>query len=218
MKPLLKYCGNHSYNDLLHSINSKADYIGVVFAESKRQVTPSEVNEWLSQLTWPTNKKLVGLFVNEEINQIKNVVKTVPLHIVQCHGNESVQYMKTLTNEISLPIWKVIHHKENAWEQMDEYAPFVAGFVIDSKSEKAWGGTGTTFDWSHIPHYLAKGKQLNKTIFIAGGINPENVEQLLKYNPMGIDLSSGIELDGKKSIQKMEQLEERIEKYDTISR
>lgn len=217
MKPLLKYCGNHSYEDLLLAINSRANYIGVVFAKSKRQVEVIQLSKWLKQLNWPCDKKLVGLFVNEDIEQIINVTKTVPLHIVQCHGNESVDYIKKLSQKITLPIWKVIHHQENAWEKMDEYAPYVEGFVIDSKAKNAWGGTGISFDWSHIPKYLENGKQLKRTVFIAGGINPTNVEQLLKYSPSGIDLSSGIEEDGKKSAIKMAQLEERIENYDTTT-
>lgn len=218
MRPLLKYCGNHSFHDLQCSLNSRADYIGVVFAKSKRQVTQEQLSDWLNKLTWPKEKKLVGLFVNEEIEKIKTIVQTVPLHIVQCHGNESAEYMKQLAEEISLPLWKAIHHCEGAWEVMELYAPYVETFVIDNKTAHAWGGTGTSFDWSHVPCYLKKGKELKRKVIIAGGIRPENVEKLLAYHPCGIDLSSGIEENGQKSAFKMAQLEERIENYVKATR
>jgi phosphoribosylanthranilate isomerase len=215
MSPLLKYCGNHSLTDIELSLKGRANYIGVVFAESKRKVTPCDVNEWLASVAWKPEKKLVGLFVNEEIEEIERVQTIVSLDVIQCHGNESVGYIKELKETIDLPIWKVIHHTEGAWETMEDYAPFVDSFVVDSKVRGEWGGTGTSFDWSHIPNYLQVGRKLNKTVFIAGGINPHNVGDLLAYHPDGIDLSSGIEIDGTKSEVEMKQLEEGIDKYES---
>ncbi|WP_096200929.1 phosphoribosylanthranilate isomerase [Bacillus sp. FJAT-45350] len=214
MRPLLKYCGNHSLADLQHVVKSNADYIGVVFAESKRRVTPLELFTWLAEVKLRPEQKLVGLFVNATFSEIENVISKIPLDIIQCHGNETVSVVRELKEKLNLPIWKVIHHDEEAVQTMEQYAPFVSAYVIDSKVKDQWGGTGQVFDWSHIPSYIDEGIHLNRPVFIAGGINGENVHELVAYQPDGIDISSGIEEDGSKSSVKMTEIEKRITEHE----
>lgn len=195
--PLLKYCGNHSYNDVVVTANSKADFLGFIFAESKRCVTPSQVIEWLNKAV--VSQKIVGVFVNASIEEIDYVRNEIPLDIIQCHGEETPEYILTLKSRCSLPIWKVIHHSQNGLQLMKQFDGLVDGYVIDSKVNGQRGGTGVTFDWAAIPHYEKEAESQNVPYFIAGGINPRTVKELLQYNPMGIDLSSGIEENGQKS-------------------
>ncbi|WP_078553281.1 phosphoribosylanthranilate isomerase [Bacillus alkalicellulosilyticus] len=214
MGPLLKYCGNHSLSDFEQSSQSKANYIGAVFVKSKRQVTATQLKQWLSKVDWNPEQKLVGLFVNPAIEELEYVLSEINLDIIQLHGAETVKEVELIKNNLDIPLWKVIHHEDGAWQTMKEYAPYVSAFVVDSKVKGHWGGTGQTFDWNHIPNYIKEGNRLGIPVFIAGGIHPENVAQLVAYQPDGIDVSSGIEQNGQKSLEQMKRLEERIENYE----
>ncbi len=205
---MLKYCGNHSLEDVKVASNSSAEYLGFVFAESKRCVTPSEVKEWLSKVN--VSQKLVGVFVNATIDDIELAVETIPLDVIQCHGEETVEYILALKALFSQKVWKVIHHSENGMDLMKQYEGIVDGYVIDSKVRGIRGGTGVTFDWSAIPSYKREAEKQNVPCFIAGGINVSTITKLLKYDPEGIDLSSGIEENGRKSEEIKIQFEERL--------
>lgn len=210
----LKLCGNYSFEDLFYTSNSKADYIGFVFAESKRKVSIMQVRKWLNKTKINPAVKIVGIFVNAPLEEIAHVTREVPIDVIQAHGNETVPYLLQIKGEIGLPIWKAIHHEEDSIKKMRIYEGIVDGYVIDARTKAQWGGTGTRFDWSHVPSYLEEAKRQNALCFIAGGINPENVDEILKYNPDGIDISSGIETSGRKDKEKIIRLEERLIEYE----
>ncbi|KMK76433.1 phosphoribosylanthranilate isomerase [Alkalihalobacillus pseudalcaliphilus] len=211
MLPKLKLCGNHSSQDLENTMKSEADYLGFVFAESKRKVTSEQVTKWLQKYTdEPIKQQLVALFVNEEIDVIKQTMEEVPFDIVQCHGSESPQYVEALRKKVKQPIWKVIHSNEQALTYMGSFAGLVDAFIIDYRHEGAWGGTGQRFDWGEIPLYQQEANKQQVPLFIAGGINNTNINQLLTFHVDGIDVSSGIEQDGFKSEQLIAELVERM--------
>ncbi|KGA99137.1 N-(5'-phosphoribosyl)anthranilate isomerase [Alkalihalobacillus alcalophilus ATCC 27647 = CGMCC 1.3604] len=211
MKPTLKLCGNHSQKDVFVTLKSKADYIGFVFAKSKRQVTINQVSEWLNTYQdLLTRKKIVALFVNETIEMILETIERLPIDVIQCHGNESVKDIARLKEKVDIPIWKVIHSGEGALAYMAAFSGLVDGFIIDCKFQGAWGGTGHSFDWSEIPAYQKEAKKQRVPLVIAGGINPNNIDELLRFQPDGIDVSSGIEENGEKSKRLVEQLVERM--------
>ncbi|WP_247747197.1 phosphoribosylanthranilate isomerase [Alkalihalobacillus sp. BA299] len=214
MQTKLKYCGNHSLQDVQNVASSNADYIGFVFAESKRMVRANVVASWLENVKTYDNKKIVALFVNASVAEIEKVVSLAPIDIIQCHGHETPEEVQALQQRVNKPIWKVIHHKDEAWNDLQNYSPYVDAFIIDSKVKGQWGGTGKTFDWSHIPKYIEQGNLLQTPVYIAGGINPTNIDQLLAYRPYGIDISSGIEYNGIKDKTLITQIEERINHYD----
>lgn len=206
---VLKYCGNRSLQDVQRVAKSQADYIGFVFAESKRKVEPENVRRWLSGVELG-KKKIVGVFVHPTIVSVASVVEHVPLSIIQCHGMETMQTVKQLKETFQLPVWKVIHHAPEAWTYMCAWKGIADGFVIDSGRKGAWGGTGISFDWSVVPYYMEEATRQGVPCFIAGGITPNNVEQLLVYKPFGIDISSGIEENEHKSEQKIKQIEQKV--------
>ncbi|GAE25074.1 phosphoribosylanthranilate isomerase [Halalkalibacter wakoensis JCM 9140] len=213
MRPLLKLCGNHSNQDTNRSLQSSADYIGFVFAKSKRQVTREKVQDWLSN-TSKNDKKIVALFVNERADQIEAALDGLPIDVIQCHGDESPEEVKEIKIRLALPIFKAIHHHEDALKRMKMFEGIASGYIVDCKVGNQWGGTGVSFDWTTIPSYLKEGKRQKVPVFIAGGIRPENVEEVLKYEPDGIDVSSGIEKNGMKSTELISLLEERVKSYD----
>ncbi len=210
----LKICGNHSAHDVKVSSRSDAQYIGFVFATSKRQVQPEQVQQWLNNVQGKEKKQIVGVFVNEDIDIIERAINIADLNIVQLHGTESPEFIAQLRARCNVDVWKVIHHADDALQMLEQYANLVDGYLIDNKTDKAWGGTGTTFNWTFVPEYINKAHQYNKLCFIAGGINPSNVSDLIKFKPDGIDLASGVETELKKDGQKIIQLQECIDSYD----
>jgi phosphoribosylanthranilate isomerase len=217
LQPLLKLCGNHSLEDTAHSLSSTADYIGFVFADSKRRVSRKQIQEWLT-VHEKKEKKLVALFVNETAETIRTIISSLPIDIIQCHGNESAEEIDKIKRTTKLTVWKAIHHNEEALNLMKTYHGIADGFIVDCKVGNQWGGTGVSFDWTYIPTYLNEGKKQGVPVFIAGGINPDNIEHVLDYQPDGIDVSSGIEENGRKSRKLIRQLEERMNRYGNTSR
>ncbi len=214
---LLKYCGNRSMADLQKSANSGADYLGLIFAESKRKVEAHEVKKWLETVSL-NGKQLVAVFVNASVEDIRVVTSTVPLSIIQCHGNETIEQVAKIKETTNLLVWKAIHHGEDALVKMRQYASFVDGYIVDSRVNGAWGGTGISFDWTYVPFYIEEAERQAVPCFIAGGVTPDNVEKLLCYRPHGIDISSGIEEYGEKSVRKMKQMEEKVNQYVQCSK
>ncbi|WP_226666867.1 phosphoribosylanthranilate isomerase [Metabacillus litoralis] len=217
-KPNLKYCGIRNIEDLRIVSQSRADYIGFIFAESKRKVDPKDVKKWLQEIDI-SNKKLVAVFVNPTSKQLNDVLVEIPVDVIQFHGNETLAQMKhAKENHEEIMTWKALHHHENTLKQMEEFVDTVDGFVIDSRIKGAWGGTGVSFDWKAAPQYINYAWLHNKECFIAGGINEDNISRLLELKPQGIDLSSGIEVDDQKSEAKIQQIEERMLHYVNVSR
>lgn len=210
----VKFCGNKSLEDYEASVKTDADYLGFVFAESKRQVKPEQVTEWVASEP-SRRKRLVGIFVNQTIEEILHAVGTVPLDIVQCHGDEDLNFIKELKSQCNADIWKVIHHEdEKSVEKLKPFIGTIDGFVVDKKVGKQYGGTGTSFNWVHIPLYDELSKQYNIPYMIAGGINVETLQELLPFSPQGIDLSSGIEENFAKSKEKMNLIESKVREHD----
>jgi phosphoribosylanthranilate isomerase len=214
-RPVIKYCGNHSLEDFTSTTNSSAHYIGVVFADSKRRVAANDVADWLKKAPLGNGQNLVGLFVNPSPEMIRSVVREIPIDIIQCHGTESKEDIRKIKSTLSLPVWKVIHHDDKALEKMQTFDGIADGYVVDCKVKGQWGGTGQSFDWEQVPRYLQEASRQGVRCFIAGGISADNVPDLLRYEPDGIDLSSGIERNGTKNPEKIKRLEERILEHGT---
>ena len=209
--PLLKYCGNHCFQDYKLTVNSNAHFIGFIFYKgSKRYVEPLQVLKWTTDYLKNRYQKLVGVFVNPKLDEIKEALNYLPLDIIQLHGNESPHFVKKNKAVLNIPIWKAIHHDDNALTQMKQYRGLASGYVIDVKTKDAWGGTGQSFNWDAVPLYKKEAERQNVPCFIAGGINPENISDLLMYRPYGIDLASGIETNGVKSKALIDELERKV--------
>ncbi|MGG0774106.1 phosphoribosylanthranilate isomerase [Bacillus rugosus] len=212
-KPALKYCGMRSLQDLQLAADSQADYLGFIFAESKRKVSPQNVKKWLSQAR--VEKQVAGVFVNESIETISRIAEDLNLDVIQLHGDEEPADADALRMLTDCEIWKALHHHENTSREIARFKDNVDGFVIDSSVKGARGGTGVSFSWDCVPEYQQAA--IGKRFFIAGGVNPDTVTDLLKYQPAGIDLASGIEKHGKKDQNLMRLLEERMNRYVSIS-
>ncbi|MCP3029023.1 phosphoribosylanthranilate isomerase [Halobacillus sp. A5] len=213
-EPLVKLCGNRSASDVEKSANSNATHLGFIFVrKTKRYVRPERVGQWVRR-TKP-QQKLVGVFVNPTMEQLEEVLTFVSLDVIQLHGSETVSEILKIKEAFGLPVWKVVHHSDNAMQQMEIFKGVADGYVIDSKVKGAHGGTGVSFDWSTVEEYVRVANEQNVSCFIAGGITPDNVEQLLDHEPEGIDISSGIETNEQKDIYKIQAIMKEVGRHVT---
>ncbi|MFC7063884.1 phosphoribosylanthranilate isomerase [Halobacillus seohaensis] len=213
-EPLVKLCGNRSANDVEKSASSHATHLGFIFVrKTKRYVRPERVGQWIRR-TRP-KQKLVGVFVDPTIEQLDEVLSFVSLDVIQLHGSETVSNILQIKEAFGLPVWKVVHHQDGAVHQMELFKGVTDGYVIDSKVEGTHGGTGVSFDWSTVEDYVKIANDQNVSCFIAGGINPGNVAQLLAHEPEGIDISSGIETNHQKDIYKIQAIMKEVDRHVT---
>lgn len=195
----IKICGikREDEVDLLNLF--PVSYAGFIFAKSKRQVTIEQCISLSKKLN--PNILRVGVFVNEPFDQLMKVINECELDVVQLHGDESVDYI----SGIPIEVWKTIPIKDtSSLNKIKTYEESVAAILFETFHEKLKGGTGKTFDW-HLLEDL-KLKQKVKVI-LAGGINPSNAKKAIDIvKPDILDVNSGLETDGYKTLEKVKQL------------
>ena len=194
---MIKLCGMRRTEDISYCNDCQPDYIGFIFAESKRKILP----ELAQQLRNGLDPKIVtvGVTVNAPIGFFAEISGSAD--IFQLHGNEDAEYILALRKLFpEKEIWKAGRIRSEA--DIDALAEIPADkFVLDAFSADAYGGTGKKIDEKLLAY--AKNK-LSKPFFIAGGIDSSNIADIInKYAPHGVDLSSGIETDGFKDGAKM---------------
>ena len=182
-----------------------ADYVGFVFyPKSERFVTAFEakkISDFLSN-----KSKVVGLFVNSDIELIEYITNFVKLDIIQLHGSESLSMIKTIKKKLGKPIIKAIPVKSKSDIQFSKkFEPICEMILFDTKTEnsQALGGTGKSFNWKLLNDYSSK-----KNWMLAGGLNIKNIKKAVEVTRAPIvDISSGVELKkGIKCPQKIKQL------------
>lgn len=146
------------------------------------------------------------------------IAAALSLDAIQLHGDESPEDARRLRRLVRCEIWKALHHREGTLRKMTQFESEVDGYVIDSSVKGMRGGTGITFSWDRVPLYRNQARQAKKRCFIAGGVNPDTITDLLKWRPGGIDLASGIEKNGQKDQTLIRLLEERMNHYVSISK
>lgn len=196
---LIKICGITKLKEIQDINEVKPDYIGFVFAESRRKVNSKEAKILSSTLN--KNIKIVGVFRNNTEEEILNVLKEVPLDAVQLHGDEDNEFIRDLRKKVKVDIWKGVSVKSKS--DMKKALTYEVGTLILDGSTP---GSGKVFDWSNL--YNTKS---NKRIFLAGGINEDNVLDGIKIvSPDGIDTSSGVEIIDDKGRRKDKEKMKRL--------
>lgn len=180
-------------NALPHEL--RPEYIGFVFAPSKRQVTCIEAKTLAAHLV-PTVKK-AGIFVNESLEVMAKLAIAVPLDVIQLSGDETEEDIEALRQLTKAAIWKVVPVKSAAdvarWR--DSSADMI---LFDTFVKGERGGSGQSFDWSLL-------RDFTKPFMLAGGLNITNVARAMRIaKPYGVDVSSGVETDGVKDERKIE--------------
>ena len=190
----IKICGLMREQDIEAVNTAFPDYIGFVFAKSKRQIDENQAK--ILKACLKPSIKTVGVFVNEEIKNIIKLCNSNVIDIIQLHGDEDEDDIKILKDNLSNKIIKAIRVKDS--EDIKRAMEFSCDYLLfDAYHERKYGGIGKTFDWSMIPH-------INKPYFLAGGIHSDNIRQAIKHhNPYCIDVSSGVETNGYKDPKKI---------------
>lgn len=194
----IKMCGLSRPCDIDYANAVMPDYVGFVFAEkSKRYVTPEKALELRKKLDG--NIIPVGVFVNMPVAEVVNIVKSGAISAVQLHGSEDSEYIKTLRKAVDVPIIKAFIVKSA--DDIESAEKSTADCVLLD----AGMGDGKTFN-----HALLE--NIKRPYFLAGGLSPENIADVLKINPYAVDVSSGIETDGFKDLEKMRKFANIIRK------
>ncbi len=171
-----------------------ADAIGFIFHEkTPRHIRPSEAQ--LIARSLPPFVTKVGVFVNMPIQELGKICETVPLDLVQLHGDEPTEYCR----QVDRPWLKVFRVSDEF--DVSQLAPYKAiGFLLDTFNQERYGGTGQTFNWK-----IAKEAKRFGQIILSGGLNPQNVSEAMNFvKPYAVDVCSGVEaVPGKKDPEKM---------------
>lgn len=201
----VKICGMTNAEDALAAVDAGADAIGLIFAPSKRRVTPEVAREIAQKLPKTTEK--VGVFANESAQNIEDLAADVGLTAVQLHGDESPEFARTLfrhggnRSRAQMRVFKTLHVIAGMESIAREFLVnrCVDGFLLDSvvhnpqTGETERGGTGQTFDWHRANEFLP-GVQRETRVIVAGGLSPGNVGEAVRtLQPWGVDVCSGVE-------------------------
>lgn len=212
--PKVKMCGISKVETIPAVVEAKPDYMGLVFAPSKRQVTVDQAKILVSELhkqyanrytrdavQWSNDVvqefiKTVGIFVNETLDNLVTIAKEANLDVVQLHGDEDEAFIQSLKERTNVEVWKAVQIRSaadaEAW--IDSSADML---LFDAYHKDERGGTGEVFDWSCLDEF-------ERPFMLAGGIDSTNVARAIRtVRPYGIDISSGIETDGVKDDEKI---------------
>lgn len=216
----IKICGLMDVQTIQQMEGLPIHEIGFIFAPSKRLVEKSTASQLISaaaklKAAGGERPRTVGVFVNETFANLQNLLLEAPLDVIQLHGNESAAFCQMVREQLNVKVWKVFSMKKeaegstpiSALERLTPYRAAVDAVLIDAPG----GGTGQTFDWDAIKEYKQAAEELGITLYVAGGLHEGNVQELLRtYAPNGIDVSSGVETDGRKDIEKIRLFVRRV--------
>jgi phosphoribosylanthranilate isomerase len=188
----VKICGVTDIETAKAICSYGADMIGFVFATSRRQVTVEQAKHIIAEL--PEHIEKIGVFVNEKPEKVQEIITACGLTMIQLHGEETEDYC----NSFNIPVIKAF--RTNTIEEVQQaFAYDVDYYLFDSPVEDYYGGNGTCFDWDVLQDI-----QSTKQIVLAGGLHCDNVQEAIrKVRPAVVDISSGVETNGKKDIEKI---------------
>ena len=208
--PKVKMCGISKVETIPAVVEAKPDYMGLVFAPSKRQVTVDQAKTLVEELHRGYAQKYgsdtehdkndtiktVGVFVNETVDNLVTIANEANLDAVQLHGDEDETFIQSLKERTNVEVWKAIQIRTAAdtGKWIDSSADML---LFDAYHKDERGGTGEVFDWSSLDAF-------ERPFMLAGGIDSTNVARAIRtVRPYGIDISSGIETNGVKDDEKI---------------
>ncbi len=187
---LIKICGIQNKETLMCCEKNNVNFFGMVFyPKSPRNIT-FENASILQEISYELNINGVGVFVDENIDELKKMIKDLKLKFVQLHGSEDEDYIKNLKKDDLKIIKSISINNNNDLNKIYRYHS-VDYFLFDYKPLKSElpGGNSKSFDWN-----ILKNLETKKPWFLSGGVNTNNIKKIINdINPFGIDLSSGVE-------------------------
>lgn len=201
MSTLVKICGIKTLETAKAAVEYGADALGFVFAESKRKISKEEAKSIIESL--PKGVVKIGVFVNASHSELKEIYDYCGLDYVQLHGDETPEFCEKL----EMPYIRAFGTKEELDSSyIESYNSY--GYLFDAPAGKYVGGNGVTFDWSLLSNLSDK---IRKKLILAGGLNCDNVKRAVEeIHPFMVDVSSGVETDGVKDINKIKKFIEEV--------
>lgn len=197
----IKICGITNIEDATLAAGLGADALGFIFYRgSKRYIDPDDARKIISAL--PPFLTKVGVFVNQELEEIRDIQENTGINAVQLHGDETPEFCSS----VSSTVIKAIRVKDSSdLENLAQYP--VQAILLDTYSDSEYGGTGQSFDWGILDN-----NSIPEKIILSGGLNPDNVlEAVRMVNPYAVDVNSGVEAEpGKKDREKVRKFIEAI--------
>jgi phosphoribosylanthranilate isomerase len=188
---LIKICGVTLPDDAARIATAGADFIGLNFwPRSKRYLAPERAPMIASVVRSTGTAKLVGVFVDAEVDEIQAIAANVDLDIIQLHGDETPDEVKRVSLAVYRPVWKALPIKSSRDLQALDVWPAEA-LLLDAPTPGR-GGAGATFDWQLAREARERYPRIN--FVLAGGLTPANVASAIEtVNPWAIDVASGVE-------------------------
>lgn len=185
----IKICGITRKEDAVFAAGQGAWAVGFIFVKSSpRYIDPDQAKKIIKIL--PDNVEKIGVFADDTYENIKEITLKTGITYVQLHGDESVELCSDLLN-LNIKLIKAIRIKnEENLSIINNYKTCTQAILLDTYSDKEYGGTGTCFNWE----ILEKAKDFNIPIILAGGVNLCNIDRAVILNPYAIDISSGVEI------------------------
>lgn len=196
----IKICGLSRQSDIEYANQVRPDYIGFVFAPSRRQVTCLQAADLRRELH--PDICTVGVFVDAAAEEIISCCSTGIIDMVQLHGRETEQDIRRIQSAAGVPVIKAV--KVKGRRDVEAWISSSADYLLFDSGQ----GTGRTFEWSYL-------KGLERKFFLAGGLHPGNLEEACRMvRPYCADVSSGAEAEGRKNLEKMRELVEIIHRME----
>lgn len=194
------------------------DFVGFILAPSKRQVSLSQLTELTKAV--PPGIKKVGVWVNPALSEVVEAVEQARLDVVQLHGQESPSFCEKLKQACSVEIIKTFHvGEEETALPNDAYGATIDYMLLDTYDPRLAGGTGKAFQWGKIEDFRRWCQAHDAQLIVAGGITPENIEELLERHRLdGVDVANGVETEGKKDQAKIKIMAEKVKRYDNSAK
>ncbi|BCJ94630.1 N-(5'-phosphoribosyl)anthranilate isomerase [Anaerocolumna cellulosilytica] len=193
----IKICGLKTLKDIQAVNKYMPDYIGFVFAESKRKIDLATARLLRKNLS--SDIRSVGVFVNAPIAFIQELYKENIIDMIQLHGDEDLTYIHELNETLNAPVIKAI--RVQSQKQLLSVKNFPSAYLLlDTYHKNQYGGSGISFNRSLIPKDY-------RAFFLAGGLNAENIKEAISdCRPYCIDISSGVETEGAKDEEKIREV------------
>lgn len=204
----IKICGITNQADAALAVELGADALGFIFAPSPRQVSPEQARNIIKSL--PPFVQTVGVFVDESLNRIRNIMDFCGLDMIQLHGGESAESCSALMPHV---IKGFRLSDSSRLSSIGEYRGKIRAALLDTYQKGIQGGTGKTFDWN----LAIRAKEMGMPIILSGGLNPSNIQRAVAaVQPYAVDVNSGIEQrPGIKNPVLIKTLMEKIREIET---
>ena len=184
MKTSIKLCGFKNIDDIIFATSLDINYLGMIFVENLPRSIDIDTAIQAAIICKENNIKSVGVFLNQNTDTVDKILSKVDLDVLQLHGTEDITDYRIFKKDII----KTLHVSKDSVFMSENLDFENTDFLLDTSSEHLQGGSGKCFDWN-----ILNDVPVDK-LFIAGGLKPDNILDLLsKHTPKCVDVSSGIE-------------------------